>query len=118
MFHVEHFPPKASPKAERCSDSARKLGQFRTDSGWLSKTPMFHVEHFKLCRCSTWNIFRQRPSKGGQRRQPDKAPQFPMENSAGLSKTPMFHVEHFSAKGLLRVETNSAEDPDVPRGTF
>ena len=30
----------------------------------------------------------------------------------------MFHVEHFSAKGLLRVETNSAEDPDVPRGTF
>src|SRR2546425_406750 len=27
------------------------------NSGWLSKTPMFHVEHFKRGRCSTWNIF-------------------------------------------------------------
>src|SRR2546425_12216837 len=27
------------------------------NSGWLSKTPMFHVEHFERGLCSTWNIF-------------------------------------------------------------
>src|SRR2546427_802988 len=45
------FPPSAAQAARENLSPSR-------NSGWLPKTPMFHVEHFELGRCSTWNIFR------------------------------------------------------------
>src|SRR2546426_590591 len=91
---------------------------------------------FELCRCSTWNIFRQRlplrPS--ALLRQREKAWAAPTD-SGWLSKARCSKWNNLSVAdvprgtffrpGLLRVETNSArkllcppEDPDVPRGTF
>src|SRR5437867_3068404 len=54
------FRPEAL-KVERHSAARESSSAPDRESRMALKTPMFHVEHFKLCRCSTWNIFHQRP---------------------------------------------------------
>src|SRR2546426_625846 len=88
------------------------------NSGWLSKTPMFHVEHFERGRCSTWNIFKLCRCSTWEHF-PPKAPHSKAELAAPTARESLGSSERISGSRRPRCSTwNILSLADVPRGTF